>query len=69
MLRCLPTGLALPTGATGALNTTSLGDLTDSVDLSISGGVALDVLSGILVAKGNFGIQLGQVQSADLPSG
>jgi hypothetical protein len=39
------------------------------VDLAVDGNVALNVLSGVLVAKGHFTIGLGQVRSADLPSG
>ena len=62
------TGLDL-SAAQAALNGTTLGALTASVDLAIDGGVALNVLSGVLVAKGDFTIALGQVQSALLPSG
>src|SRR5688500_1360785 len=40
--------------AKAALNGTSLGALTSSVDLSVDGNVALNVLSGVLVAKGHF---------------
>ena len=47
----------------------SLGALTASVDLAVDGGVALNVLDGVLVAKGDFTIALGQVRSAALPSG
>src|SRR4051794_2620034 len=60
------TGLDLSAAKT-ALNGTSLGDLTASVDLAVDGGVALNVLDGVLVAKGDFTIALGQVKSADLP--
>ena len=35
----------------------------------MDGSVVLNVLSGVLVAKGDFTIALGQVQSAALPSG
>src|SRR4051794_2398831 len=62
------TGLDL-SAALAALNGTGLGDLTASVDLAVDGGVALNVLDGVLVAKGDFTIALGQVRSADLPSG
>ena len=49
-----------------ALNATSLGDLTASVDLSISGAATLDVLSGLVVLKvGSFEMQLGQVSGSD----
>ena len=41
------------------LNATSLGDLTAGVDLAVGGGVALNVLAGVLVAKGSFPMQLG----------
>src|SRR6185503_19165656 len=62
------TGLNL-TSALADLNGTPLGNLTNSIDLSVDGGVALNVLDGVLVAKGDFTITLGQVQSAALPSG
>jgi hypothetical protein len=62
------TGLNI-SAAQAALSATSLGDLTSSVDVSVDGNVALNVLSGVLVAKGHFTIGLGQVRSADLPSG
>ncbi|MBK8118788.1 MAG: hypothetical protein IPK39_05860 [Sulfuritalea sp.] len=55
--------------AKAALNATSLGGLTASVDLAVDGAVALNVLNGVLVAKGDFAIALGQVKSAALPSG
>src|SRR5688572_27651511 len=62
------TGLDLSTEL-AALNATSLGVLNSSVDVALDGNVALNVLGGILVAKGHFTIGLGQVRSADLPSG
>src|SRR6185369_2243636 len=62
------TGLDISAAKT-ALNATSLGALTSSVDLAIDGNVALNVLSGVLVAKGHFTIALGQLRSAALPSG
>ena len=62
------TGLDID-AALGELNGTSLGDLTRGVDLAVGGGVALNVLSGVLVAKGDFTIALGQLRSAALPSG
>ena len=51
------TGMDLSAAKT-KLNATSLGDLTASVDLAVDGGVALDVLDGILVAQGDFEIAL-----------
>ena len=63
------TGLDIDAELT-ALNTTFAGQaLTADVDLAVSGGVALNVLGGILVAKGDFDIALGQVKSAALNSG
>ena len=62
------TGLNID-AALAALNGTDLGALTASVDVALDGGVALNVLDGVLVAKGNFDIALGQLRSADLPSG
>ena len=62
------TGLNIDAALT-ALNDTELGALTASVDLAVDGGVALNVLDGVLVAKGDFTIALGQVRSAALPSG
>ena len=47
------TGLNIDAALT-ALNATELGDLTASVDVAIDGGVALNVLDGVLVAKGDF---------------
>jgi hypothetical protein len=40
--------------------------LDANVDLVVRGSVALDVLGGVLVARGSFEIALGQVQSAAL---
>src|SRR5260221_11445878 len=52
--------------AQAALNATSLGALTASVDLSISGAATLNVLSGLVVLKvGGFEMQLGQVSGSD----
>ena len=62
------TGLDIEAALDG-LNARSLGALTASVDLAVDGGVALNVLDGVLVAKGDFTIALGQVRSAALPSG
>src|SRR4029077_1024650 len=56
------TGLDI-SAAQAALSATSLGNLTDTVDLNVSGGVALNVLSGVLVAKGEFEIALGQIEN------
>ena len=56
------TGLDIGTALTN-LNNTTLGALDQNVDLAISGGVALDVLSGVLVVKGDFEIKLGHVQN------
>ena len=62
------TGLNID-AALGELNGTSLGDLNTGVDVAVGGGVALDVLNGVLVVKGDFSIALGQLSSAALPSG
>jgi len=51
------TGLDI-NGALTTLNATSLGDLTTGVDLAVDGGVALTVLGGAVVAKGDFTIAL-----------
>ena len=52
--------------AQAALNATSLGALTASVDLSISGAATLNVLSGLVVLKvAGFDMQLGQVSGSD----
>jgi hypothetical protein len=52
--------------AQAALNATGLGDLTASVDLSISGAAELNVLSGLVVLKaGGFEMQLGHVSGSD----
>ena len=39
------------------------------MDVALDGGVALNVAGGVLVAKGDFDIALGQVRSAALISG
>ena len=52
------TGLNID-AALDELNGTSLGDLNTGVDLAVGGGVALNVLDGIIVAKGSFSVQLG----------
>ena len=62
------TGLNID-AALGELDGTSLGDLNTGVDVAVGGGVALDVLNGVLVVKGDFSIALGQLSSAALPSG
>src|SRR6185295_3751515 len=62
------TGLDISLAKT-ALNATSLGALTNNVELSANGSVALNALSGTLVAKGTFDIRIGQVRSAALVSG
>src|SRR4051794_11669147 len=59
------TGLDLSAALT-ALNGTSLGDLTASVDLAVDGGVALNVLDGLVVLKAaGFQMQIGQVSGHD----
>ena len=60
--RLTNTGLDLSAALT-ALNATSLGALTDSVDLEANGNVALDALNGTVVATGGFTIQLGQIRA------
>ena len=54
------TGLNIDTEL-AALGNTSLGALTDSIDISLKGGVALNALGGVLVAKTDFTLKLGQV--------
>ena len=49
------TGLNID-AALGELNGTTLGDLNAGVDLAVGGGVALNVLDGIIVATGSFSV-------------
>jgi ribosomal protein L14E/L6E/L27E len=52
--------------ALAALNDTNLGDLTDAVDVSISGAAELNVLDGLVVLKvASFQMQLGTVDVDD----
>ena len=60
------TGLNID-AALGELNGTSLGDLNTGVDVAVGGGVALDVLNGVLVVKGDFSIALGQLAAPRCP--
>ncbi len=49
-------GIALPSFSS---------DLTNSIDLGLSGDVGLNVLSGLLVARSTFAVTMGQVSGND----
>ena len=62
------TGLNIDAALT-ALNGTELGALTASVDVALDGGVALNVLDGVLVAEGRLRDRAGSGEKRPLISG